>query len=93
MGIMSVSAAIASMFLPETLGAPLPQTIDDAEQFGKHIDHCQFCVRRRQANDADVSVGQQQVPMLGDDSKTTHQLMTTTNQINDNGSSATSVYL
>ncbi|VDM38107.1 unnamed protein product [Toxocara canis] len=35
MGTMSVSAGVASFFLPETLGAPLPQTLEEAEAFGK----------------------------------------------------------
>ncbi|GMR52886.1 hypothetical protein PMAYCL1PPCAC_23081, partial [Pristionchus mayeri] len=35
MGFMSLSAGIATFFLPETLGAPLPQTLEDAENFGK----------------------------------------------------------
>lgn len=37
MGAFSFSAGLSTFFLPETLGAPLPQTIDDAEQFGKRI--------------------------------------------------------
>lgn len=35
MGLLSVSAAIASFFLPETLGLPVPQTIEEAEEVGK----------------------------------------------------------
>lgn len=34
MGLMALSAGILTFFLPETLGAPLPMTIDDAENFG-----------------------------------------------------------
>lgn len=35
MGILTMSAGIASMFLPETLGIDLPQTIAEAEEYGK----------------------------------------------------------
>ncbi|CAI5438928.1 unnamed protein product [Caenorhabditis angaria] len=35
MGSMALSAGILTFFLPETLGAPLPMTIEDAENFGK----------------------------------------------------------
>lgn len=34
MGVMSVTAGVATFFLPETLGASLPQTLEDAENFG-----------------------------------------------------------
>uniref|UniRef100_A0A914VRE5 Major facilitator superfamily (MFS) profile domain-containing protein n=1 Tax=Plectus sambesii TaxID=2011161 RepID=A0A914VRE5_9BILA len=50
MGILTVSAGIASMFLPETLGIDLPQTIAEAEEFGKGFcpGHC-FDRRRTSA--------------------------------------------
>ncbi|ETN70003.1 transporter, major facilitator family protein [Necator americanus] len=35
MGLMALSAGICTFFLPETLGAPLPMTLEDAENFGK----------------------------------------------------------
>lgn len=35
MGLMALTAGICTFFLPETLGAPLPMTIEDAESFGK----------------------------------------------------------
>lgn len=35
MGLMALSAGILTFFLPETLGAPLPMTIEDAENFGE----------------------------------------------------------
>ncbi|XGW23045.1 hypothetical protein V3C99_005356 [Haemonchus contortus] len=35
MGLMALSAGTCTFFLPETLGAPLPMTIEDAENFGK----------------------------------------------------------
>ncbi|PIC50435.1 hypothetical protein B9Z55_001332 [Caenorhabditis nigoni] len=38
MGLMALSAGILTFFLPETLGAPLPMTIEDAESFGKKPD-------------------------------------------------------
>ncbi|CAJ0593624.1 unnamed protein product [Cylicocyclus nassatus] len=34
MGFMALSAGVCTFFLPETLGAPLPMTIEDAENFG-----------------------------------------------------------
>lgn len=37
MGGLTVAAGITSMFLPETLGAHLPQTIAEAEEFGKGV--------------------------------------------------------
>ncbi|KAK6055693.1 hypothetical protein COOONC_06803 [Cooperia oncophora] len=35
MGLMALTAGTCTFFLPETLGAPLPMTIEDAENFGK----------------------------------------------------------
>ncbi|PSN30459.1 hypothetical protein C0J52_25982 [Blattella germanica] len=35
-GILCISGGIASAFLPETLHQKLPETLADAEQFGKH---------------------------------------------------------
>uniref|UniRef100_A0A915PXC4 Major facilitator superfamily (MFS) profile domain-containing protein n=1 Tax=Setaria digitata TaxID=48799 RepID=A0A915PXC4_9BILA len=35
MGLLSVTAGIASFFLPETMGKPIPQTLEEAELFGK----------------------------------------------------------
>ncbi|KAM3720876.1 Organic cation transporter [Dirofilaria immitis] len=35
MGLLAISAAIASFFLPETMGKPIPQTLEEAELFGK----------------------------------------------------------
>ena len=35
MGLMALSAGILTFLLPETLGAPLPMTIEDAENFGE----------------------------------------------------------
>lgn len=34
-GGLSVVAGVLSLFLPETMGRILPETIDDAENFGK----------------------------------------------------------
>ncbi|PAV81376.1 hypothetical protein WR25_09358 [Diploscapter pachys] len=38
MGLMALSAGVLTFFLPETLGTPLPMTIEDAENFGKETD-------------------------------------------------------
>ena len=38
-GGLSVIAGVLSLFLPETKGKILPETIEDAEQFGKYV----FC--------------------------------------------------
>uniref|UniRef100_A0A0R3RN96 MFS transporter n=1 Tax=Elaeophora elaphi TaxID=1147741 RepID=A0A0R3RN96_9BILA len=35
MGLLAISAGIASFFLPETMGKPIPQTLEQAELFGK----------------------------------------------------------
>lgn len=47
MGILTVSAGIASMFLPETLGIDLPQTLEEAEEFGKGFSPVRCFDRRR----------------------------------------------
>ena len=36
-GGLSVIAGVLSLFLPETKGKILPETIEDAEQFGKYV--------------------------------------------------------
>lgn len=41
-GALSLSAAVVSLFLPETLEQALPQTIEDGESFGKDQGFC-FC--------------------------------------------------
>jgi hypothetical protein len=64
MGLMMLSAGVASMFLPETLGTPLPQTLNDAEMFGITFPFC-YCPRRphHTTDDDDEQVNHK----LGDD--------------------------
>ncbi|EPB72100.1 hypothetical protein ANCCEY_08804 [Ancylostoma ceylanicum] len=49
MGLMALSAGICTFFLPETLGAPLPMTLEDAENFGKVSDKAYSLERARNA--------------------------------------------
>lgn len=35
MGVLFLTAGIAGFFLPETLGQRLPETLEDAQEFGK----------------------------------------------------------
>ena len=37
MGVACVVGAVTALFLPETAGADLPDTIEDAEKFGKDL--------------------------------------------------------
>ncbi|VDM91375.1 unnamed protein product [Litomosoides sigmodontis] len=37
MGLLAISAGIASFFLPETTGKRIPQTLEEAELFGKRL--------------------------------------------------------
>ncbi|CAD6197049.1 unnamed protein product [Caenorhabditis auriculariae] len=37
MGLMALSAGVLAFLLPETLGEPLPMSIEDAERFGKKL--------------------------------------------------------
>uniref|UniRef100_A0A1I7XH11 MFS domain-containing protein n=1 Tax=Heterorhabditis bacteriophora TaxID=37862 RepID=A0A1I7XH11_HETBA len=52
MGLMALSAGICTFFLPETLGAPLPMTIEDAENFGKKSKQGMFSGARNRKRES-----------------------------------------
>lgn len=38
MGVLATAGALCSVFLPETLGVSLPQTLEEGEAFGVKFD-------------------------------------------------------
>ncbi|PIO70893.1 hypothetical protein TELCIR_07224 [Teladorsagia circumcincta] len=52
MGLMALSAGTCTFFLPETLGAPLPMTIEDAENFGKRRGLFSFAHEQRKKRES-----------------------------------------
>ena len=56
MGLMALSAGILTFFLPETLGTPLPMTIEDAENFGKETDKSGLFTGAKARLSADVPI-------------------------------------
>lgn len=46
MGVISVLGGLAGLRLPETLHHPLPQTVEEGEQFGKDftLEDCWRCI-------------------------------------------------
>lgn len=48
LGIVGILAGVMCLFLPETMGQDLPQTLQDFENFGRTQKLCDFpCIRNR----------------------------------------------
>lgn len=53
MGALSVIGGMTALRLPETLNQPLPQTVEEAENFGKNwsIAECCQCIPKSRHNE------------------------------------------
>ncbi|XP_014665354.1 PREDICTED: organic cation transporter protein-like isoform X2 [Priapulus caudatus] len=51
MGTVTLVASVLAMALPETLNQKLPETVEEAEEFGKNQPFCFCCARRKPSMD------------------------------------------
>jgi MFS transporter, OCT family, solute carrier family 22 (organic cation transporter), member 4/5 len=49
LGVLAICGSLANMFLPDTLNMPMPQTLEDGENFGKDVKI--FSKPRRKASE------------------------------------------
>ena len=63
LGLLALIGAVMALMLPETLGAILPDTIEDGENFGKDQSFWDFpcCPRRKPASSTIEAADEEQV--------------------------------
>ena len=63
LGLLALIGAVMALMLPETLGAILPDTIEDGENFGKDQSFWDFpcCPRRKHASSTIEAADEEQV--------------------------------
>lgn len=67
-GVVTLISGFLTLFLPETLGAPLPQTIEDGENFGNGDNCFTSCYHKQQKrNKTDLEEKEEQLHPLRSD--------------------------